>query len=133
MLGRRRAAVRVGDQLYVPGAERGAPDLLAAHEQAARLVDRPADQRRAGRLGDRHRFARNHRFVDCAAAFYDDAIDGDLFARTDAQHVADRDFLERYLLVASIAADAPGEPRSEERRVGKECGSTCRSGWSPYN
>src|SRR3546814_18371318 len=23
--------------------------------------------------------------------------------------------------------------RSEERRVGKECGSTCRSGWSPYH
>src|SRR3546814_18660649 len=27
-------------------------------------------------------------------------------------------------------ADAPWE-RSEERRVGKECVSTCRSGWSP--
>src|SRR3546814_11830140 len=24
-------------------------------------------------------------------------------------------------------------PRSEERRVGKECGSTCRSRWAPYN
>src|SRR3546814_19967624 len=24
-------------------------------------------------------------------------------------------------------------PRSEERRVGKECVSTCRSRWSPYN
>src|SRR3546814_8491638 len=24
-------------------------------------------------------------------------------------------------------------PRSEERRVGKECVSTCRSGWSPYH
>src|SRR3546814_11312665 len=24
------------------------------------------------------------------------------------------------------------EPRSEERRVGKECVSTCRSRWSPY-
>src|SRR3546814_14061660 len=24
-----------------------------------------------------------------------------------------------------------GEPRSEERRVGKECVSTCRSRWSP--
>src|SRR3546814_12438596 len=24
------------------------------------------------------------------------------------------------------------EPRSDERRVGKECGSTCRSRWSPY-
>src|SRR3546814_13531595 len=25
------------------------------------------------------------------------------------------------------------EERSEERRVGKECVSTCRSRWSPYN
>src|SRR3546814_13694107 len=24
------------------------------------------------------------------------------------------------------------DPRSEERRVGKECVSTCRSRWSPY-
>src|SRR3546814_6224580 len=27
----------------------------------------------------------------------------------------------------------PTEPRSEERRVGKECVSTCRSRWSPYH
>src|SRR3546814_2507819 len=27
----------------------------------------------------------------------------------------------------------PKEPRSEERRVGKECVSTCRSRWSPYH
>src|SRR3546814_8791481 len=26
-----------------------------------------------------------------------------------------------------------GEGRSEERREGKECVSTCRSRWSPYN
>src|SRR3546814_12365674 len=43
-----------------------------------------------------------------------------------------------------IARDAPaghdhvdvgmmGEGRSEERRVGKECVSTCRSRWSPYH
>src|SRR3546814_21117436 len=25
------------------------------------------------------------------------------------------------------------EQRAEERRVGKECGRTCRSRWSPYN
>src|SRR3546814_5568911 len=25
------------------------------------------------------------------------------------------------------------EARSEERRAGKECGSTCRSRWSPYH
>src|SRR3546814_3519438 len=33
--------------------------------------------------------------------------------------------------MASAFADA-GEIRSEERRVGKECVSTCRSRWSPY-
>src|SRR3546814_7594318 len=27
----------------------------------------------------------------------------------------------------------PGARRSEERRVGKECVSTCRSRWSPYH
>src|SRR3546814_15070460 len=27
----------------------------------------------------------------------------------------------------------PDETRSEERRVGKECVSTCRSRWSPYH
>src|SRR3546814_18507419 len=29
-------------------------------------------------------------------------------------------------------AQAASQPRSEERRVGKECVSTCRSRWSPY-
>src|SRR3546814_11556521 len=29
--------------------------------------------------------------------------------------------------------DATLEQRSEERRVGKECVSTCRSRWSPYH
>src|SRR3546814_19651737 len=28
---------------------------------------------------------------------------------------------------------SPKELRSEERRVGKECVSTCRSRWSPYH
>src|SRR3546814_7939862 len=34
------------------------------------------------------------------------------------------------LLVARVLAV---EHRSEERRVGKECVSTCRSRWSPYH
>src|SRR3546814_7694253 len=34
--------------------------------------------------------------------------------------------------VEKVAIAAPfGVPRSEERRVGKECVSTCRSRWSP--
>src|SRR3546814_11554871 len=31
-----------------------------------------------------------------------------------------------------IPASAMWPRRSEERRVGKECVSTCRSGWAPY-
>src|SRR3546814_4273330 len=33
----------------------------------------------------------------------------------------------------AFAAAHPARQRSEERRVGKECVSTCRSRWSPYH
>src|SRR3546814_13606315 len=32
---------------------------------------------------------------------------------------------------AAHLKSGPKEPRSEERRVGRECGSKCRSRWSP--
>src|SRR3546814_13641812 len=35
--------------------------------------------------------------------------------------------------VPVVTAIAPPVARSEERRVGKECVSTCRSRWSPYH
>src|SRR3546814_14280744 len=31
-----------------------------------------------------------------------------------------------------LGAENPAEARSEERRVGQECVSTCRSRWAPY-
>src|SRR3546814_15419773 len=40
---------------------------------------------------------------------------------------ADRDLVHRDVLWPFLP-----ERRSEERRVGKECVSTCRSRWSPY-
>src|SRR3546814_2875132 len=40
----------------------------------------------------------------------------------------------QYLAYVHNAIDQiRGEGRSEERRVGKECVSTCRSRWSPYH
>src|SRR3546814_14132902 len=33
----------------------------------------------------------------------------------------------------ALATVRARHPRSEERRVGKECVSTCRSRWSPYH
>jgi len=46
---------------------------------------RCADQLVACALGDRHRLAGQHRFIDRAAAFYDHTVDRDLFAGTHAQ------------------------------------------------
>src|SRR3546814_14559064 len=45
-------------------------------------------------------------------------------------HVAQSGGEHRYAL---HALSAGGLSRSEERRVGKECVSTCRSRWSPYH
>src|SRR3546814_14508242 len=44
--------------------------------------------------------------------------------------------LDSLILLAALALSVCGliaVSRSEERRVGKECVSTCRSRWSPYN
>src|SRR3546814_4405746 len=45
-----------------------------------------------------------------------------------ASSAALRDFTNRGLRTLATSA-----MRSEERRVGKECVSTCRSRWSPYH
>src|SRR3546814_3918986 len=41
-------------------------------------------------------------------------------------------FVDQEIGGHQVAGVEPGE-RSEERRVGKECVSTCRSRWSPYH
>src|SRR3546814_13098920 len=45
------------------------------------------------------------------------------FLRSDAFHVH----------IGAVGPRLCGGRRSEERRVGKECVSTCRSRWSPYH
>src|SRR3546814_20025953 len=42
-------------------------------------------------------------------------------------------FIELGQVAAFVPLDAQRAWRSEERRVGKECVSTCRSRWSPYH
>src|SRR3546814_14776177 len=48
----------------------------------------------------------------------------------DAAYPGTRDLLAA---VAATGCELRGDDRSEERRVGKECVSTCRSRWSPYH
>src|SRR3546814_12431446 len=40
---------------------------------------------------------------------------------------------ERAAARATLRYARPGLERSEERRVGKECVSTCRARWTPYH
>src|SRR3546814_4877434 len=65
-----------------------------------------------------------------AASARDDDVDqpGRGEHRTDRRAVAGRDHLD-----ALRRQTGRAQPRSEERRVGKECVSTCRSRWSPYH
>src|SRR3546814_4943306 len=51
--------------------------------------------------------------------------------------VCSSDLVSNHIQVSSpscpISATSSTVDRSEERRVGKECVSTCRSRWSPYH
>src|SRR3546814_15101439 len=70
-----------------------------------------------------------------------DVCSSDLDARAGLQLQRTQGQLQRIRPIAyadrptSAAGLGPGglESRSEERRVGKECVSTCRSRWSPYH
>src|SRR3546814_14046189 len=84
----------------------------------ARVVDR---QDRRG-LGAIFGHARPHRLGIVVGAALELMV---------AAHVAGA--VDLGLLVAFVIALAAHRTRSEERRVGKECVSTCRSRWSPYN
>src|SRR3546814_11103709 len=53
-------------------------------------------------------------------------------ARLVVRELADRNILGGVSL-GRLYPEAPDIRRSEERRVGKECVSTCRSRWSPYH
>src|SRR3546814_12726886 len=60
----------------------------------------------------------------CAAAF----------ARMSHEAIVGQDLDRREIAIGDPGRplEAPDRVRSEERRVGKECVSTCRSRWSPY-
>src|SRR3546814_635370 len=54
----------------------------------------------------------------------------DLWSDADADHAED---IDRQRGSAGAGHEVGNDERSEERRVGKECVSTCRSRWSPYH
>src|SRR3546814_16059760 len=78
-----------------------------------------AEVLRLQRIDARQRFA-FHPFEEGAAG-----------GRNESEVAGDSGMVERRHGIA--ATRDRGQRRSEERRVGKECVSTCRSRWSPYH
>src|SRR3546814_3566350 len=60
-----------------------------------------------------------------------DALDLDALCADEVAEVADRDMVDVRRFVPGDGEQPRHRHRSEERRVGKECVSTCRSRWSP--
>src|SRR3546814_3799595 len=57
-----------------------------------------------------------------------------VFGRAYGQRISGEVLLHgRKADVSTIGKSVANRIRSEERRVGKECVSTCRSRWSPYH
>src|SRR3546814_8996101 len=61
------------------------------------------------------------------------ATDRDRPARELRRRFQGADAVSDVQRVWECRAQSGGSARSEERRVGKECVSTCRSRWSPYH
>src|SRR3546814_10996408 len=78
------------------------------------------------RVGERSVFLRTHHIIDIVRRFPVRDIMPPGFVS------ALRPLQPRLYSLASSLSAAP-EDRSEERRVGKGCVSTCRSRWSPYH
>src|SRR3546814_20984437 len=76
-----------------------------------------------------------------AIDFFQDASRGGLKAAIDKRKMwnemrmspTDLADLSANVLTYLMNGTTPAGNRSEERRVGKECVSTCRSRWSPYH
>src|SRR3546814_7577080 len=70
-----------------------------------------------------------------ARGFNATALNGDMEQKSRERVIAKLKNSEIDIVVATdiAARGIDVERRSEERRVGKECVSTCRSRWSPYH
>ena len=74
-------------------------------------------------------------FYPSKTIFFDVLVQSDLaLLRERLKQVAPRDDIQVHAAQDALILDGNvSSERSEERRVGKECGYQCRSRWSPYH
>ena len=106
---------------------RVAADPLGTHQQAPRAVHGCSGDLVPRDLLDRHRLAADHRFIDGTATLDNDAVNRDLFARPDAQHVVHMDMLERDVLLYVSAHTARGLRSKAQQRPDRLAGRRSRA------
>ena len=122
------AALGLADQLDDSREQSFGADALGAHDERSGGVDGGADDFAVGFFFDGDRFAGDHRFVDGAAAFEDDAIDGNFFAGTDAEAVAGFDLFERNVFFRSPSACEQARGLRAEVEQGADGGAGAAAG-----
>ena len=105
-LHRRPGALGLLDEADDPRQLRLGPDPRGREPEAARRVHRRPVYRRVRQLLDRHALARQHRLVDPRAAVQHLAVDRQLLAGTDLDHVALHHVVDVDLYRLTAAHDA---------------------------
>src|SRR3546814_16340228 len=96
------------------------------------MLDRADVSRRAALLGIAAAAAMSPSIVRATGALSGFHNVRDYGAKGDGRAV-DSDAINKAVMAASRAGGGTVLIRSEERRVGKECVSTCRSRWAPWS
>src|SRR3546814_20548035 len=130
------------EELGIPAGDGGAPEadpravwrLFARHYHLFRGTPT--------RLWLDHAFAALFGFTERLSGENADAYYDRISERLQTPEFRPRALFERFNIEVIATTESPLDPlthhqairdRSEERRVGKECVSTCRSRWSPYH
>src|SRR5690606_14357518 len=116
-LHRRFGALRLGDHLHDLREHGPRADPLGTDDEAPARIHRRADDFVAGSLRHGHGLTRQHRFVDRARAFDDDAIDRYFLAGTNAQRIADVYVRERNVFFRAVLRDAARGLRRELKQI----------------
>ena len=114
-LNRGTAALRFADHPYDLRQQRVGAHAFGPHQKRSRAVDRAAGDAAAGLFFRRNGLAGDHRFVDRASSFDDDAVHRDLLAGTHATHIPDLHTRDRHVHFLVASHEARGSRRQSQK------------------
>ena len=108
LLNRRFVGLRVRHHLDDLRQRRVLSDFRRQHSKRAGEIDGRGEDFLAFALVDRHAFAREHGFIDARLAAQNIAINGDLLAGLDQEHVADLYVVDRRFVLLFVPNEMGG-------------------------